>query len=126
MYRGMASTRVNVLLSLGAAALLIAGVAIALRPAPSPRSSASPKQGGYAPAGSCRACHASIAASYRESGMARSFYKPARHNVPIEQPVRYYHAASNRHYAILWRDGRLFQRRWQESPEGREENALEM
>lgn len=122
----MGSVRSKALVSLGAAALLTVGVFVVLRREPAPSSKPSPKQSGYARAGSCRQCHASIAASYRESGMARSFYKPAPQNVPIEHPVKYYHAASRRHYSMFWRGGKLFQRRWQESPQGREENALEI
>jgi hypothetical protein len=110
---------------LGAAALLIAAVFVAVRPNPGSVPTSPPKQAQYAPAGSCRQCHAAIAASYRESGMARSFYKPAPENVPIEQPVQYYHAASGRHYEMFWRDGRLIQRRWQQGAEGRQANVFE-
>jgi tetratricopeptide (TPR) repeat protein len=122
----MGSVRVKALLWLGAAVVVIASVISALRPRPVSIANLPAKQREYAPAGSCQQCHASIAASYRESGMARSFYKPAPENVPIKEPVTYYHAASGRHYAALWRNEKLIQRRWQQSSEGREANVFEM
>jgi len=59
--------------------------------------------------------------------MARSFYKPTPENVPIKAAAsHYYHAASGRGYAMLWRDGKLIQRRWQKDAAGRESNVWEM
>ena len=58
--------------------------------------------------------------------MARSFYRPASDNVveDYEKNNRFFHAASNRHYRMLRRDGRFFQQRYQ-LRQGREVNLFE-
>jgi len=58
--------------------------------------------------------------------MARSFYRPATNNVveDYEKNNRFFHAASSRHYRMLRRDGRFFQRRYQ-LQQGREVNLFE-
>lgn len=59
--------------------------------------------------------------------MARSFYRPAPANTiedyAAEKP--FYHEASDRYYVMTQRNGRYFQRRYQEGPQGRETNVLE-
>ena len=57
--------------------------------------------------GQCATCHPAIAASFQNTGMARSFYKPTS----IE-PVRFYHQPSQTWYAIEQRGGEYYQRRW--------------
>ena len=58
--------------------------------------------------------------------MARSFYRPAADNVieDYEKNNRFFHAASNRHYSMLRRNGRFFQQRYQ-LQQGREVNLFE-
>ena len=58
--------------------------------------------------------------------MARSFYRPAPSNIleDYEKNNRFFHAASNRHYRMLRRDGRFFQQRFQ-LKQGREVNLFE-
>ena len=88
---------------------------------------------GETPAGSspdsqvCQSCHAEIYRSYGEMAMARSFYRPSPDNL-IEDYTRenhFYHAPSNRHYRMVQREGRFYQRRHQLDAEGKEKNVLE-
>lgn len=75
----------------------------------------------------CQSCHAEIYRSYGEVAMARSFYRPSPDNV-IEDYTRenhVYHAPSNRHYRMVQRDGRFYQRRYQLDAGGGETNVLE-
>ncbi len=80
----------------------------------------------YVDARSCRPCHTEIYESYQSVAMARSFYRPAADNVieDYEKNNRFFHAASNRHYRMLRRDGRFFQQRYQ-LQQGREVNLFE-
>ena len=75
----------------------------------------------------CQSCHAEIYRSYAEVAMARSFYRPSPDNV-IEDYTRenhFHHAPSNRHYRMIQREGRFFQRRYQLDSDGNENNILE-
>ncbi len=75
----------------------------------------------------CQSCHAEIFRSYGEVAMARSFYRPSAENV-IEDYTRenhFYHAPSNRHYRMVQREGRFFQRRYRLDSDGKEKNVLE-
>lgn len=75
----------------------------------------------------CQSCHAEIYESYGEVAMARSFYRPSPDNL-IEDYTRenhFYHAPSNRHYRMIQREGRFYQRRYQLDSGGRETNVLE-
>src|SRR5437867_4075463 len=61
-----------------------------------------PPQASYAPAGSCRTCHAAITESYEHVAMARSLYRPASGNVIEDYRTHnhFYHAASGRYYRM--------------------------
>ena len=75
----------------------------------------------------CQSCHAEIYRSYGEVAMARSFYRPSPDNV-IEDYTRenhFHHAPSNRHYRMVQREGRFFQRRYRLDSDGNEKNVLE-
>lgn len=75
----------------------------------------------------CQSCHAEIYRSYGEVPMARSLYRPSPDSV-IEDYTRenhFYHAPSNRHYRMIQREGRFYQRRYQLDAEDREKNVLE-
>src|SRR5579884_2757835 len=81
----------------------------------------------YADPKLCAACHPGIAATYRQNGMGRSFSAP-RPGILIEDFEKnnsYYHPASDTHYQMLRRGGRIFQRRYQVGPDGREINVDE-
>ena len=70
----------------------------------------------------CRTCHAQIYRDYQQVGMARSFY-PGASGI---RPGTYVHKASGRHYEVVHRDGRVFQRRFELDENGREINAFEL
>ena len=75
----------------------------------------------------CQSCHAEIYRSYGEVAMARSFYRPSPENL-IEDYTRenhFYHAPSKRHYRMVQREGRFYQRRYQLHAGGGETNVLE-
>src|SRR5437016_14610406 len=77
--------------------------------------------GAYADSRVCAACHASIYATYRKSGMARSFSGPNA----ISPVNAFYHAASETHFRVFERGGKYFQRRWQTGFQGKEANIEE-
>ena len=93
-----------------------------LRPAPNLTAQAS-----YIDAGKCQACHGSIHRDYQHVGMARSF-SPAAKASPIEDYEHnnhVFHAISGRHYQMLKRGGRIFQRRYELDSRGAEVNMFE-
>jgi tetratricopeptide (TPR) repeat protein len=75
----------------------------------------------YADSRSCATCHSKIAESYARTGMARSFSR-----VTSPASVKDFdHAASGTHFAMLQRDSRTYQRRWQIGSDGKETNVDE-
>jgi hypothetical protein len=101
-------------------ALLIAGSACH-RPA-------GPQESAYAPSESCKTCHAEVAQRYRGVAMARSLYRPTHANIieDYRSNNHFYHAASDRHYRMLERQGRFYQQRYQLDEGGHEINLLEV
>ena len=82
---------------------------------------------GYADSKVCATCHSSIAASYRRTGMGRSFYRPRPEN-RIEDYTNqnaYYHRPSDSYFTMTVREGRYFQRRYQIDINGKQTNAEE-
>lgn len=75
----------------------------------------------------CQPCHSDIWDSYQQTGMARSFYKPGPEDTVEEynHSDAFRHAASDRYYRMVLRDGRYFQRRHQVDARGSEINVLE-
>jgi tetratricopeptide (TPR) repeat protein len=135
--------RTHWLLLAAAGCVLVAGVVSTNRwgshpttPAPREEQPQSDAAGGYADPASCASCHRDIAATYRLTGMARSL-STARPDDPrlaeSGNPVpnfarnnRLHHAASDRDYTMLERDGVLLQRRHQRGFGGSETNVLEL
>lgn len=76
----------------------------------------------------CQPCHSDIHDSYQKVAMGRSFYRPSAENVIEDYNAdnHFYHELSNRHYRMLQRDGRFYQRRYQLDAQGREHNVFEM
>src|SRR5579863_3543521 len=70
----------------------------------------------------CARCHAKIAADFRKTGMGRSFSRMQPESFP-EKP--FYHEASDSYFAMLVRDGRVYQRRWQIAFDGNPANLDE-
>jgi tetratricopeptide (TPR) repeat protein len=95
-----------------------------------------PVVSGYADPGACAVCHGEIARTYSLTGMARSFSRlrpdsarlggAAGALADFKNRNRVYHAASDRHYTMIERNGRFYQRRHQIGFEGTEANALEL
>ncbi len=69
----------------------------------------------------CDQCHKEIAATFRQTGMGRSFYKPAF----IAPVTTFYHAPSDTWFAMIERAGHFYQRRWQTGFDGSETNVDE-
>lgn len=81
----------------------------------------------YVDPSSCNGCHDEIWQTYRQTGMARSLYR-LRPGTPAngsDATSLYYHEASDRHYAMVQREGRYFQRRYERDARGRQRNVLE-
>lgn len=76
----------------------------------------------------CQPCHSDIHDSYQQVAMGRSFYRPSAENVIEDYSLNnhFYHELSNRHYRMIQRDGRFYQRRYQLDAQGREQNVFEM
>jgi predicted CXXCH cytochrome family protein len=70
----------------------------------------------------CAGCHPKVWATYRLTGMARSFYRPAAENF---KSADYYHKPSDSHFSMLERDGRFYQGRYQIGFDGKETNRIE-
>jgi hypothetical protein len=70
----------------------------------------------------CIGCHADIYRRYRETGMARSFYRPSRDNTVGNSvgPIKYYHEKARAFYSMIERDGQYYQRRWRVGFDGSE------
>ena len=76
----------------------------------------------------CQPCHAEIFRSYQQVAMGRAFYKPSAENVIEDYTTNnhFFHPPSNRHYRMLQRNGKFFQRRYQLDDQGREKNVFEL
>jgi len=75
----------------------------------------------------CAGCHQDIAATYRKTGMGRSFFQPTMANVveDFTNNNALFHEPSALHYKMLERNGQFFERRWQTGFEGKEINVME-
>lgn len=78
---------------------------------------------GYANPAACAQCHPAIAATYRKTGMARSFYRltPGKATEDFTPGHNTFHLESaGSYFAMISRDGKYFQRRWQVGFDGKE------
>jgi predicted CXXCH cytochrome family protein len=74
----------------------------------------------------CAGCHPKVWGTYRLTGMARSFYRPAFGNTIVNgKTVTFYHKASESYFTMLERDGRFYQGRYQTGFDGKETNRIE-
>jgi len=82
---------------------------------------------GYADPASCATCHAEVAATYRQTGMGRSFYRltDARRVEDFTAHNTLYHQPSDRSYTMLEREGKFYESRNQTGFEGKEVNQEE-
>jgi predicted CXXCH cytochrome family protein len=81
---------------------------------------------GYADASTCANCHVQIAKTYGLTGMARSFARLGTGKRWLGTAGRVSHQASHRHYTMLERDGRFYQRRHEIGFDGTETNTIEV
>ncbi len=88
------------------------------------RHAASNASSAYADAAICANCHGQIAASYRKTGMGRSFSR-VRPEAAIPSAKPFYHKASDSYFAMISRGGKYYQRRWQTGFDGKETNVDE-
>jgi tetratricopeptide (TPR) repeat protein len=82
----------------------------------------------YADPKSCITCHASEAANYATTGMARAFYRPDE-KTTIDAPAKdrqFFHSVSNTFFSMTEHDGKYFQRRWQQGFDGKPDNVEEL
>jgi Flp pilus assembly protein TadD len=82
----------------------------------------------YADPKSCVQCHATEAAGYATTGMARSFYEPlAKDTVGAQsKDSQFFHAASSTYYSMVEHGDKYFQRRWQQGFDGKPDNVEEL
>jgi predicted CXXCH cytochrome family protein len=82
--------------------------------------------GPYADPAVCAQCHPSIAATYKKTGMGRSFRKVQLEKDLDAAPAKpFYHAASDSFFNMTFRNGAWFQRRWRTGFDGKETDVDE-
>ncbi|MEE2886562.1 MAG: hypothetical protein VX951_03935, partial [Planctomycetota bacterium] len=74
---------------------------------------------GYIEDAACRECHADIYDSYQSVGMARSFYPPSKDKIVENLDQTFHHHLTGRYYEMNFRDGKLYQKRYQLDQQGR-------
>jgi len=81
----------------------------------------------YVDAAECASCHAEVSATFHKTGMGRSFSGAVPENIKADFKNRntFYHAASDRYYTMLEKDGRFFERRHQLGADGQPTNVVE-
>ncbi len=107
-----------------AAVLIAGGAAAAFFYAERGHPRAATPANSYVDAAVCATCHADIAASYHKTGMGRSFAR-VRPEDSIEFGKPFYNQASDSYFAMIARDGKHYQRRWQIGFDGKETNVDE-
>jgi len=82
---------------------------------------------GYVDPAVCAQCHSAIAATYRKTGMGRSFRKVRMEkDLDAAVPAKpFYHAASESFFQMLFRNGAWYQRRWRTGFDGKETDVDE-
>jgi predicted CXXCH cytochrome family protein len=119
-----------VLLASGAAVFIAALFGVLLRDRPVGETGAAVRServaGRYADPSACATCHVRIAKTYALTGMARSFARLGAGKSWLGTAGRVYHKASDRHYTMLPRDGRFYQRRHEIGFGGTETNTIEV
>ena len=80
----------------------------------------------YIDSRACATCHAAIAKTYSQTGMAQAFTRVSPAAMGAKGMLgRYEHAASGRIYEVVERGGRYFQSRWAKGFGGAEDYRLE-
>jgi tetratricopeptide (TPR) repeat protein len=75
----------------------------------------------------CARCHADIAATFRQTGMGRSFHRvnASDRTEGFTNHNTLYNGASDRYYTMLEREGKLYEQRYQIGFEGQQTNRIE-
>ncbi len=80
----------------------------------------------YVPPETCAGCHADIAATYAQTGMAQAFYAATPETMShLGAQTTFDHRKSGRSYEIVQRDGKYFMRRHETGPDGAPINVFE-
>jgi predicted CXXCH cytochrome family protein len=81
----------------------------------------------YVDSTECASCHPAIYQKYKHTGMGRSFFQPDSTNRIEDYTSRnsFYHAPSERYYAMTEREGHPYQKRYQKDRNGNEINVVE-
>jgi predicted CXXCH cytochrome family protein len=109
------------------AAALVLLCAQAQNPSGSGRGQKDAPHDGYADPILCAQCHQEIAATFRLTGMARSFYRATRQNMAaaLKSGKPFFHEPSHTYLENFERGGKFYQRRWQIGFDGRDTNVEE-
>lgn len=121
------SSRLPLLMG-GVVALVVAGYFAFVYQATPPNTppSATELTSDYVPPETCAGCHADIAASYAETGMARAFYSATPEAMAhVGTKTSFEHRKSGRVYEIVQHDGAYFMRRHETGPNGAPINVFE-
>jgi predicted CXXCH cytochrome family protein len=81
-------------------------------------------ENGYVNTTVCTGCHADLAAGFRKTGMGRSFARLRPEQVP-EFGKPFHNKTSDSYFAMVAREGKVYQRRWQIGFDGKEANVDE-
>jgi len=102
----------------------LAAVWVFTRRQPQAASLAAGAANAYVDPARCADCHGEIAATYKKTGMGRSFAKMRAADLPpFGKP--FYHKASGSYFSMIQRGGKVYQRRWQIGVDGKETNVDE-
>ena len=88
--------------------------------------------GGYVNPAECTPCHARVAATYKLTGMGRSFSRveltrdSELNRVLSSATGNFHHEPSESNYRMVRHDGKIWQRRWQTGFDGKDENVEEL
>jgi predicted CXXCH cytochrome family protein len=84
-------------------------------------------QSSYSDPALCAQCHQKLAAGFRLTGMARSFYRATAQSMAdtIKGSKMFFHGASHMYFESFERGGKYYQRRWQIGFDGRDANVEE-
>jgi predicted CXXCH cytochrome family protein len=107
--------------------LLPIGAVVSGRAAAHPARPSTVAEPGYVDSAVCAGCHGDIAKAYLSTGMGRSFSLPdaKKSGEDFGQGAGVDHHASNLHYRLLTRGGKLYERRFETGPQGEETNVAE-
>jgi Flp pilus assembly protein TadD len=90
-----------------------------------PRPQVGGTDAGYIDSAVCAACHPRIYQTYQQTGMGKSSSRLRAANIVENFGKTFYHPVSDRHYTMVQRGGKYYQRRHQIDFDGKETNVVE-